>query len=48
MPAPSSDTPALSPDSRSLGHVNLMVDTFIANASIEEHVLQSILSRISS
>ncbi|KAA1467012.1 hypothetical protein DENSPDRAFT_831965 [Dentipellis sp. KUC8613] len=36
MPAPSSDTTPFSPDSRSLGHVNLMVDTFIANASIED------------
>ncbi|TFY54948.1 hypothetical protein EVG20_g9500 [Dentipellis fragilis] len=36
MPAPSSDTPPFSPDSRALGHVNLMVDTFIANASIED------------
>jgi hypothetical protein len=35
-PAPSSDAFNRSPDSRSLNHVNLMVDSFIANARIED------------
>ncbi|KAI9461904.1 hypothetical protein BJY52DRAFT_164069 [Lactarius psammicola] len=36
MPAPSSDAFHRSPDSRSLNHVNLMVDSFIANARVED------------
>lgn len=36
MPAPSSDAFTRSPDSRSLNHVNLMVDSFIANARVED------------
>ncbi|KAH9034082.1 hypothetical protein EDB85DRAFT_2289192 [Lactarius pseudohatsudake] len=36
MPAPSSDAFHRSPDSRSLNHVNLMVDSFIANARAED------------
>ncbi|KAH9988596.1 hypothetical protein BJV77DRAFT_964309 [Russula vinacea] len=36
MPAPSSDAFNRSPDSRSLNHVNLMVDSFIANARVED------------
>jgi hypothetical protein len=36
MPAPSSDAFHRSADSRSLNHVNLMVDSFIANARVDD------------
>ncbi|KAI0255618.1 hypothetical protein BJV78DRAFT_1177192 [Lactifluus subvellereus] len=36
MPAPSSEAFDRLPDSRSLNHVNLMVDSFIANARVED------------
>ncbi|KAI9507302.1 hypothetical protein F5148DRAFT_1206105 [Russula earlei] len=36
MPAPASDAFHRSPDSRSLNHVNLMVDSFIANARVDD------------
>jgi len=36
MPAPSSETFDRMPDSRSLNHVNLMVDSFIANARVDD------------
>ncbi|KAI0061332.1 hypothetical protein BV25DRAFT_776918 [Artomyces pyxidatus] len=36
MPAPASESFVYNPDMRSLNHVNLMVDTFIANANVED------------